>query len=248
MLDGRQGAQAVAARVCAVVRDHVRRSPVTSGYLLLLAAADVVVFHLLTAATRARLLQAISTNVHNLGRHPMRSLAASMLVADTRASFLDELLIVGLGVAVCLAWLERRAGSVRAAGVFVLGHVAATLVAALVIVTAVRGGVYPPSVERSRRAVPSNSPASVTVTTRPGVASNGPTTSDAALCPASGAGAGAGEAAAVLGAPHNRLRNNAVPYGVCDNDARPACAPPLLYGAAGNDPARPGPDLRRARQ
>ena len=149
MFGERRGRRTVAAGAYAAVRDHVRRTPVTSGYLVLLAVADVLVFHVLAPATRARLLLDISTNLHNLGRHPVRSMAAGMLVVDTRASFLDEVLIVGLGIAVCLAWLERRAGSVRAAGVFVFGHVAATLVAALVIVSAVRGGAYPASIERS---------------------------------------------------------------------------------------------------
>lgn len=135
------------ARACARARDYPRRSPVTSGYLVVLAVTDVLVFHMAAPAARRRLLLDISTNLHNLGRHPARSIAASMLVADTRASFLDELLIVGLGIAVCLAWLERRAGSLRAAALFVTGHVAATLVAALVILTAVRAGVYPASVE-----------------------------------------------------------------------------------------------------
>lgn len=122
----------------------MRDSPVTTGYLALLAVTYVLVHHVLAPPTRARLLLEISTNLHNLGRHPLLSLAASMLVAD-RASWLDEVLIVGLGIAVCLGWLERRTGSLRAAGVFVFGHVTATLVAAVVVLA----GAYPEPLSRS---------------------------------------------------------------------------------------------------
>jgi hypothetical protein len=144
-----QGWRAAALRAYSSARDLPRRSPVTCGYLALLALTDVLVHHLLPPATRARLLLDISTNLDNLGRHPVRSLVASMLVIDTRAAFLDDVLIVGLGIAACLGWLERRAGSLRAAGVFVFGHVTATLVAAVVLLAAIHGGSYPRSVEHS---------------------------------------------------------------------------------------------------
>jgi hypothetical protein len=127
--------------------DYPRRSPVTAGYLILLGVTHLLVSYALTPSARTRLVLDISTNLDNLRHHPIRSLVASMLVADTGASVLDNLLIVGLGIAVCLAWLERRAGSLRAAGVFVFGHLAATLVAALVLVIAIHGGTYPRELE-----------------------------------------------------------------------------------------------------
>lgn len=138
-----------AARAYAWVRAYPRRCPVTFAYLVVLAVTDVLVFHVVAPAARERLLLDVSTNLGNLGRHPVRSMIASMLVVDTRASFLDELLIVGLGIAVCLARLERRAGSLRAAAVFVFGHVTATLVAALVLLVAIGSGSYPPALEHT---------------------------------------------------------------------------------------------------
>jgi hypothetical protein len=131
------------------VIDYPRRSPVTSGYLILLGVTHVLVSYALTPSARTRLVLDISTNLDNLGRHPVRSLVASMLVIDSRAALLDDVLIVGLGIAVCLGWLERRAGSLRAAGVFVFGHVTATLVAAVVLLAAIHGGVYPAAVRHS---------------------------------------------------------------------------------------------------
>jgi hypothetical protein len=136
-----------ARRLLAWVAEYPRRSPVTLGYLLVLAATDVIVHHLLASGTRRRLLLGISTNLHHMERNPLRVLVASPLVIDTGATFVDNLLIIGLGLVVCMAVLERRAGSLRAAGVFVLGHVGATLVAAVVIVAAVRSGSYPGSVQ-----------------------------------------------------------------------------------------------------
>jgi hypothetical protein len=131
------------------VIDYPRRSPVTAGYLVLLGVTHVLVSYVLTPSARTRLVLDISTNLDNLAHHPVRSLVASMLVVDTGASWLDNVLIVGLGIAVCLAWLERRAGSLRAAGVFVFGHVAATLVAAVVLVIAIHGGTYPHDLEHA---------------------------------------------------------------------------------------------------
>jgi hypothetical protein len=66
-----------------------------------------------------------------------------MRVADTSGAILDNILILGVGVAVCLAALERRTGMLRAAGIFVAGHVTATAVAAIVTVIALHAGRYP---------------------------------------------------------------------------------------------------------
>ncbi|WP_329585811.1 hypothetical protein OG500_33935 [Kitasatospora sp. NBC_01250] len=125
-----------------------RRSPATFGYLVLLLVDTLVVKQLLSAATADKVLLAISTNVDNMGRHPVGSLLGSMLVVDD-GSWLDYLLIIGVGLAGCLALLERRFGSLRAVGTVLAGHVGATLVTTAVITVATRNGTYPQEVRHT---------------------------------------------------------------------------------------------------
>ncbi|GAB2702588.1 rhomboid-like protein [Kitasatospora kifunensis] len=138
----RSGARRFGLGLARGLADYPRRSPAAFGYLVLLAVDTLVVKHLLAAATADRLLLGISTNLDNMGRHPIGSLFASLLVVDD-GSWLDYLLIVGVGLAGCLALLERRLGTVRAVGVVLLGHVGATLVTTAVITVATRNGTYP---------------------------------------------------------------------------------------------------------
>jgi hypothetical protein len=119
------------------------RSPATFSILALLLVDQIVVGHLMSQASADHLVEAISTNLDNLGEHPIRVLAGSLLVADVHGTWLGNLLTIGFGLGVCMAFLERRVGALRAVGVTVLGHVGATLVTAVVLVVAIRDGTYP---------------------------------------------------------------------------------------------------------
>jgi len=118
----------------------VRSTPVTTGYLLALVATTVLV-HRLPPVTVHRLLVESSTNLHQLDRVPLRVLVVSAFwVADGRVlPWLALLGVVG-GLA------ERRFGSLRAAGIFVAGHVGATLLVAGGLVAALAVGVVHPSI------------------------------------------------------------------------------------------------------
>ncbi len=125
---------------------YPRRNPVTAGYLVVLGVTWAVLRFAVPAATRGRVLAAISTDLVNLAHRPVLPLLASLLVVDTSAGPLFTALIVGGGLAVCLAALERRVGGLRAAAYGVAGHLVATGVSLVVVVLAVRHGGYPVSV------------------------------------------------------------------------------------------------------
>ncbi|WP_407285351.1 rhomboid-like protein [Streptomyces sp. BP-8] len=127
---------------------YPRRSPATLGYLVLLAVDTLVVKRVLPESTAGRILQDISTNIDNLPRHPVTSLLGSLLVVD-RGTLLDYLLTVGLGVAVCLGFLEHRIGAPRAFAAVLLGHVGATLVTSGVVAMAIDAGTYPPDIRHA---------------------------------------------------------------------------------------------------
>ncbi|GDY33826.1 hypothetical protein GTS_54590 [Gandjariella thermophila] len=120
--------------------DYPARNPVTAGYLLLVLLARWLVGELSPAHASA-VLHAISTNLDNMTRHPVFSLAASALVPAGGLQVVTVPGIVG-----CLAWLERRFGVGRAFGVFAAGHVLGTLASLAVIVLALRAGGYPDEV------------------------------------------------------------------------------------------------------
>lgn len=130
----------------------VRRTPVTSGYVGVLLAVHLVLDHLVSRDDAARLGRYLSTNVDNLASHPATSLVGSAFLLDSTlvhvftVSFLGTLITLVAGLIGMLGALERRLGAPRAAGVFAVGHVGATLLTAVVIEVAVAHRVYPESV------------------------------------------------------------------------------------------------------
>ncbi|MGW1172862.1 rhomboid-like protein [Kitasatospora sp. NPDC002543] len=142
-------------RLLRAARTYPRRSPLTSGYVLLLLAGHVWVEELLSPDRADALRDHISTNLDNLHDHPVTALFGSALLFDgtlteiLSTGFGSTLITLGLGVCCCLAWTERRFGSLRAAAVFLGGHIGATLVTAAVILLALRHGWYPESVRQA---------------------------------------------------------------------------------------------------
>ncbi|MEU0934386.1 rhomboid-like protein [Embleya sp. NPDC005971] len=122
---------------------YPRRSPATFAVLFLLAITGVVVGRLMSETAADRLLDEISTNLDNLHHHPLRAMAGSLMVADVHGTLLGNVLTIGFGLGVCMAFLEHRVGTLRAVGVTVLGHVGATLVTAVVLTVAIDAGTYP---------------------------------------------------------------------------------------------------------
>ncbi|MFI2609152.1 rhomboid-like protein [Kitasatospora sp. NPDC018619] len=137
------------------VRTYPRRSPLTAGYVALLLLGHVWVEVLLAPDRADALRDHISTNLDNLHDHPVTALFGSALLFDgtltevLSTGFGSTLITLGLGVCCCLAWTERRFGPLRAAAVFLGGHVGATLATAAVIVLALRHGWYPQSVRQA---------------------------------------------------------------------------------------------------
>jgi hypothetical protein len=134
------------------VRTYPRRSPLTFGYVGLLLLGHAWVEYGLSDAGADDLRDYISTNLDNLHDHPVRALFGSALLYDgtltdvTSTGFGGTLITLGLGIVVSLAWAERRYGTLRAAAVFLAGHIGATLITALVILLALRQDWYPESV------------------------------------------------------------------------------------------------------
>ncbi|MFJ9443738.1 rhomboid-like protein [Kitasatospora sp. NPDC101235] len=137
------------------VRTYPRRSPLTFGYVVLLLLGHVWVEDLLAADRADALRDHISTNLDNLHDHPVTALLGSALLFDgtlteiLSTGFGGTLITLGLGVCCCLAWAERRFGSLRAAAVLLYGHIGATLITAAVILLALRHGWYPESVRQA---------------------------------------------------------------------------------------------------
>ncbi|HEY7486359.1 MAG TPA: rhomboid-like protein [Streptosporangiaceae bacterium] len=125
----------------------LRRCRGTLCFLAVLLASHIVVFHLLSADAKDRVLRAISTNLSAMGWSAPLRLIASGLVVDTSGSLLNILLIVGVGVGVCLGLLEYRFGTARAFGVFAATHVLVSLVVLAIVAVAVRTGRYPDEVK-----------------------------------------------------------------------------------------------------
>ncbi|CAM5680826.1 rhomboid-like protein [Streptomyces aurantiogriseus] len=114
-------------------------TPFTFGYAVVLAVTSYVATHADPALVRT-LHQASSTDVAHLLREPVPVLVASALwVAGGIASPFV------LGFLVVLAALERRVGGARTAGVFLLGHVLATLATEVPVGLAVWVGHLPDS-------------------------------------------------------------------------------------------------------
>ncbi|MGW2920605.1 rhomboid-like protein [Streptomyces angustmyceticus] len=142
-------------RAARALGTYVSRSPVTTGYAGLLLSTHLWCTAVLSTADAQRVMLGVSTNLDNLQDHPLRVLAGSVLFFDgtlteiTSEAFAGTLITLGLGVIVCLAWLERRYGARRAYALFVLGHLAATLLTVPVIHVALAQGWYPESVRHA---------------------------------------------------------------------------------------------------
>ncbi len=85
-----------------------------------------------------------STNVVNLGTHPLGALVASALIVNGPLLDAGTLITLWLGIGGALWWVESRRGPLRAAVVFLGGHVGGTLLTVPVILAAIRAGRYAP--------------------------------------------------------------------------------------------------------
>ncbi|MER7735524.1 rhomboid-like protein [Streptomyces erythrochromogenes] len=141
-------------RALRAVRGYPRRAPLTLAYVCLLLAGHVWIG--LVSSDRAdAVLGYLSTNLDNLRDHPLPALVGSALFFDgtltdvSSTDFVGTLITLGLGVCCFLAWAEARWGKRRAVAVFLGGHVAATLLTAVVITVGLRYGWYPAAVRQS---------------------------------------------------------------------------------------------------
>lgn len=132
-----------AAGLARVLRDYPRRNPLTFAYLVVVCIGLLVLGRLLPGHTADQLKIAISTNPHNMAHRPVLVLLASPLFAATDSGPVSHLLIIGGGVGVCMAVLERRFGALRTVAVFVLANGVATAVATSVAAAAIHSGRYP---------------------------------------------------------------------------------------------------------
>jgi rhomboid family protein len=131
--------------VSAGVRQATRSAPATAVYLLVLAATTLVL-SLSSERTSDRILSALSTNLHQLARVPVRVVLGSAFWVD---SWIDFALCAAVLIAVA-APVERRLGWRRTLAVFAAGHVGATLLVAAGLGIGLWLGDLDPSVERAR--------------------------------------------------------------------------------------------------
>jgi hypothetical protein len=124
-------------------RDYPRRNPMTFAYLLVILAGLVLLMKVLSGPAADHLKITISTNPHNMAHKPLVVLLASPLFAATDSGLLSHLLIIGGGVGVCMAALERRAGAGPTAAIFLLANTVATAVATSIAAAAIHSGRYP---------------------------------------------------------------------------------------------------------
>ncbi|MFD4941713.1 rhomboid-like protein [Streptomyces sp. NPDC058239] len=114
-------------------------TPFTFGYLLVLVATSLFM-ECADPDTVSAVLRESSTDVAHLGEAPFLVLAASALwvVGGLTSPYV-------LGFALVLTALERRIGGWRTAGVFLLGHVVATLATEIPVGLSVVAGHLPES-------------------------------------------------------------------------------------------------------
>lgn len=114
-----------------------RRTPLTAGYLVVLALSTRLL-HLLDPAARDALLSRASTDVTHLASDPLGVMIASAL-------FLPDLnwLLHAVELTAVLAPLERRFGAGQTLLVFACGHVPATLATELPVAYAVGHHLLP---------------------------------------------------------------------------------------------------------
>jgi hypothetical protein len=114
-------------------------TPFTFGYAIVLCVTSLISAHADPALVHA-LLQGSSTDVAHLARTPELVLVGSALwLAGGMAS------PFAIGFVLVLTALERRIGGLRTAGVFLLGHVLATLATEVPVGLAVLAGQLPES-------------------------------------------------------------------------------------------------------
>jgi hypothetical protein len=120
---------------------YLRSAPVTCAYLFVLVVTTWV---LATSSNRVanRLLLERSTNLHQLGRDPVRVLVASAFWLPSTW----QLALWAAAMLVVIAPLERRIGAGRTVAVLVAGHVGATLLTAAGLWLAVRSDAVEHSV------------------------------------------------------------------------------------------------------
>ncbi|MEV7024391.1 rhomboid-like protein [Kitasatospora sp. NPDC093558] len=111
-----------------------RRNPFALGYLAVVGATTTFA-KLADPDLVLRLQEASSSDGHNLLHHPLRALLLSgfWVAGEVWMPYL-------WGFAFTVAPLERRVGSRRAAAVFAIGHVTATLLSQAVVIAAVETG------------------------------------------------------------------------------------------------------------
>ncbi|MGW1407469.1 rhomboid-like protein [Streptomyces sp. NPDC002403] len=114
-------------------------TPFTFGYLLVLVATSLFMEYA-DPGTVAAVLRESSTDVAHLGETPLLVLVASALwvVGGLTSPYV-------VAFALVLTALERRIGGWRTAGVFVLGHVVATLATEIPVGLSVVAGHLPES-------------------------------------------------------------------------------------------------------
>ncbi|MGV9264968.1 rhomboid-like protein [Kitasatospora sp. NPDC003701] len=111
-----------------------RRNPFALGYLAVVVATTTFA-ELADPGLVLRLQEASSSDGHNLVHHPLRALLFSgFWVAGT--IWMPYL----WAFAFTVAPLERRVGAARAAAVFAIGHITATVLSQSVVITAVATG------------------------------------------------------------------------------------------------------------
>ncbi|MFE3559176.1 rhomboid-like protein [Streptomyces sp. NPDC059193] len=138
--------------VARAIQLYPTQSPLTFGYVCLLLLTHTWIGHWGSGERTATLLRYVSTNLANLTDHPISSLLGSALFFQgtlthvTTLEFQGTFLTLGLGVAYFLARAEHRWGRRRAFTVFLVGHVGATLLTAVIIGVALRHGWYNNSV------------------------------------------------------------------------------------------------------
>lgn len=120
----------------------LRRTPVAAGLVTALLGTTALKRH--PRFGHGRLEAAVSTNLDNLRRRPVRSLAGSMVVLE-KGDWVLPTAIAGLTVAA----LESRAGPARTARIAVVGHVLPTVLTQAAVWWSVRRGRLPES-QRSR--------------------------------------------------------------------------------------------------
>ncbi|MBW8805097.1 MAG: hypothetical protein JF587_14815 [Catenulisporales bacterium] len=139
----RQAASDLARALPRVLWSYPRRNPVTFTYLVLVCAGLLVLGRLLPGPTADQIKIAISTNPHNMAHRPLTVLAASPLFAATDSGLLSHVVVIGGGVGICMASLERRIGAVRTIAIFILANTFATAIATAIAAAAIHSGRYP---------------------------------------------------------------------------------------------------------